>query len=63
MREVAEKWLHGGRHRERVHPLPWIKAWAGLLGMSGGAVRPPLRSPGADEVAALGRDLARAGLL
>ncbi len=63
VREVAEKWLHGGRHRERVHPLPWIKAWAGLLGMSGGAVRPPLRSPGADEVAALGRDLARAGLL
>ncbi len=63
VREVADKWLHGRWNRERVHPLPWIKAWAGLLGMSGGAVRPPLRAPGADEVAALGLDLARAGLL
>jgi len=39
-----------------------IKAWAGLVGMSGGPVRPPLISLTAAERAALAADLAAAGL-
>lgn len=63
VRVVAERWLHGRWNRERVNPLPWLKAWAGLLGMSGGPVRPPLTSPPAEDVEALAADLQAAGLL
>ncbi len=63
VREVAEKWLHRRWRSDQVNPIPWLKAWAGLLGMSGGPVRPPLRPPGAGEVAALAADLELVGLL
>ena len=63
VREVAEKWLHRRWRSDQVNPIPWLKAWAGLLGMSGGPVRPPLRPPDAGEVAALAADLEHAGLL
>lgn len=62
IRAAADRWLHGRWNRDRVNPLPWLKAWAGLLGMSGGAARPPLEPVPADDVAALASDLAAAGL-
>ena len=40
-----------------------IKAWAGLVGMSGGAVRPPLVSHTRAELDELAADLAAVGLL
>jgi 4-hydroxy-tetrahydrodipicolinate synthase len=61
VRAVAGKWLEG-RHRQTDN-ISSIKAWAGLLGMSGGAVRPPLLSLTAPELEELAADLGRAGLL
>src|SRR5262245_48575043 len=47
----------------RIDNIAPIKAWAGLVGRSGGPVRPPLISLAAGEQAALAADLAAAGLL
>lgn len=63
VRAVADRWLHGRWNRERVNPLPMLKAWEGLLGMSGGPVRPPLVSALAADVGALEADLRAAGLV
>jgi 4-hydroxy-tetrahydrodipicolinate synthase len=63
VREIADRWLHGRWHREGVHPVPMIKAWSSLLGMAGGAVRPPLSDPEPAAVAALEAALDGAGLL
>jgi 4-hydroxy-tetrahydrodipicolinate synthase len=63
VRELAAKWLHGRWARDRVNPVPYIKAWAGLLGMSGGAVRPPLNQVTAAELQELTADLRAAGLV
>jgi dihydrodipicolinate synthase/N-acetylneuraminate lyase len=57
---VAAKWLQG--HERRIDNIASIKAWAGLTGMSGGPVRPPLESLTAAQQAALADDLAAAGL-
>jgi 4-hydroxy-tetrahydrodipicolinate synthase len=62
VRELGSKWLHGRWARERVNPVPYIKEWAGMLGLSGGTVRPPLTPVTADERDELRRDLARVGL-
>ena len=60
MRAVAAKWLHGkGRWFDA---LASIKAWAGLVGMSGGPVRPPLLPHTAAERDELAADLAAVGL-
>jgi 4-hydroxy-tetrahydrodipicolinate synthase len=59
-RAVAGKWLEG--RRRRIDNIAPIKAWAGLLGMSGGAVRPPLPSLTAQELDELAADLEKAGL-
>jgi len=61
VRAVADKWLQG--RERRIDAIASIKAWAGLAGMSGGPVRPPLVSLTAAEQAALAADLATAGLL
>lgn len=63
VRAVADRFLHGPWRRDRVHPVPLIKAWAGLLGLSGGTVRPPLRSPDGGQLAALEAALGGTGLL
>lgn len=63
VRELAAKWLHGRWTRDRVNPVPYIKAWAGLLGMSGGAVRPPLSQVTTNELQELTADLRAAGLI
>ena len=60
VRAVAAKWLQG--RARRIDNVASVKAWAGLLDMSGGAVRPPLVSLTAAEQAELGADLAAAGL-
>ena len=60
VRAVAGKWLQG-RPRQ-IDNIISIKAWAGLVGMSGGPVRPPLVSLTAAEREALAADLAAAGL-
>jgi 4-hydroxy-tetrahydrodipicolinate synthase len=62
VREVAARWLHGGVGRGPSGPVPFIKAWAGLLGMSGGPVRPPLSQVPASDLRALATDLEAAGL-
>lgn len=62
LRNLSDKWLHDARSRGE-HPVPVIKAWAGLLGMAGGPVRPPLRSPEPATVDALAADLVEVGLL
>ncbi len=62
VRELNSKWLHGRWARDRVNPVPYIKDWAGLLGLSGGDVRAPLDPVTAAEHEELSRDLARVGL-
>jgi 4-hydroxy-tetrahydrodipicolinate synthase len=61
VRAVAVKWLHG--KARRVDSVASLKAWAGLLGMSGGPVRAPLISHTPAEQASLAADLAAAGML
>jgi 4-hydroxy-tetrahydrodipicolinate synthase len=63
VRELGSKWLHGRWARDRVNPVPYIKEWAGLLGMSGGEVRPPLTPLTEAERSELRRDLVKVGLL
>lgn len=63
VRALATSWLHGRWARDRVNPVPYIKAWAGLLGMSGGAVRAPLEQLTAVELQQLQADLEAVGLL
>jgi 4-hydroxy-tetrahydrodipicolinate synthase len=62
VRAAAATWLHGEAARRRGSPVPYIKAWAGLLGMSGGPVRPPLTQVSPEELSALAADLEAAGL-
>ena len=61
VRAVAARWLQGGERR--IDDVTSIKAWAGLVGMSGGVVRPPLVPHSPAELAGLAADLAAAGLL
>ena len=61
VRAVAAKWLHG--RTRRFDTIASIKAWAALLGMSGGPVRPPLLPDTPAEIDELAADLDAAGLL
>lgn len=63
VRGVAANWLNNPWRQSRVNPVPFIKAWSGLLGMSGGPVRPPLRQADPARVARLAADLHASGLL
>jgi 4-hydroxy-tetrahydrodipicolinate synthase len=63
VRAAAARWLHHDAAGRGASPIPYIKAWAGLLGMSGGLVRPPLSQVTAAELTALAADLQDAGLL
>jgi 4-hydroxy-tetrahydrodipicolinate synthase len=60
VRAVAGTWLRG-RPRQ-IDTIISIKAWAGLVGMSGGAPRPPLVPHTRAELDDLAADLATAGL-
>ena len=61
VRVVAAKWLHG--KARRFDTIASIKAWAGLAGMSGGPVRPPLLPHTQAELDELAADLDAVGLL
>lgn len=61
VRAVAAKWLHG--KARRFGTIASIKAWAGLVGMSGGPVRPPLLPHTPAELDELEADLDSVGLL
>ena len=63
LRALSSKWLHGQWLRDRIIPVPFIKAWAELLGMSGGAARAPLAPLSSEQRAALEADLTTVGLL
>jgi 4-hydroxy-tetrahydrodipicolinate synthase len=60
VRSVARRWLRG--KQRQIDNIASIKAWAGLVGMSGGPVRPPLLSHTPGELSELAADLATAGL-
>ena len=61
VRKVAATWLSG--QQRPIDAVASIKAWAGLVGMSGGPVRPPLVSLSAAQRDELAADLAGTGLL
>ncbi len=61
VRAVAAKWLHG--KARRFDTVASIKAWAALVGMSGGPVRPPLLPHTPAELDELTADLDAVGLL
>ncbi|MDX6335030.1 MAG: 4-hydroxy-tetrahydrodipicolinate synthase [Streptosporangiaceae bacterium] len=61
VRALAAKWLHG--KARRFDTIASIKAWAGLVGMSGGPVRPPLLPHTRAELDELEADLDAVGLL
>jgi 4-hydroxy-tetrahydrodipicolinate synthase len=63
VRRLAGKWLHGKWVRERVNPVPYIKAWSQLLGMTGGDVRAPLHHVTDAERSELEADLTAVGLV
>jgi len=63
IRDLTEKWLHGRWKRERVNPVPAIKYWSGLLGMSGGNVRSPLVDLSDEQKRELRNDLESVGLI
>jgi len=63
LRDLSAKWLHGQWVRDRIMPIPYIKAWSGLLGMTGGAPRVPLAPLTTVQREELTADLARVGLL
>ncbi|HEX7405425.1 MAG TPA: dihydrodipicolinate synthase family protein [Candidatus Nanopelagicaceae bacterium] len=63
VRALTEKWVHGRWARERINPVPAIKAWSGLLGMSGGNVRSPLMPLNPTQLNELETDLRKVGLL
>ena len=63
LRALSSKWLHGRWMREGIMPIPAIKAWSGLLGMSGGQPRVPLVGLTDAQLAELNADLAAVGLV
>ena len=62
-RKVFEKWLRDPWPARRLIPIAYLKAWADLLGMVGGPVRPPLQQVTTAEREELRHDLATVGLL
>jgi 4-hydroxy-tetrahydrodipicolinate synthase len=63
VRALGAKWLHGQWSSARIHPVPFIKAWAGMVGMTGGRVRSPLPQVSGAQAAQLRADLASVGLV
>lgn len=63
IRALTDKWIHGRWTREKINPVPAIKAWSGFLGMSGGTVRAPLTELSAEQQNELATDLRKVGLL
>ncbi len=62
-RKLFEKWLRDPWPARSLVPIAYLKAWADLLGMVGGPVRPPLQQVTTAEREELRHDLATVGLL
>jgi 4-hydroxy-tetrahydrodipicolinate synthase len=62
-RAIFNKWLRDPWPARRVMPIAYLKTWAELLGMVGGAVRPPLLQITDGEREELRQDLIDIGLL
>ena len=63
IRDLTDKWLHGRWKRDRINPVPAVKYWSGLLGMSGGNVRPPLVDLSDEQKREMRADLESVGLI
>ena len=62
-RKVFDKWMRDPWPTRRLMPIAYLKAWCDLMGMVGGAVRPPLLPITDEERAELSRDIESVGLL
>ncbi|HEY5201859.1 MAG TPA: dihydrodipicolinate synthase family protein [Acidothermaceae bacterium] len=63
VRALSTKWLHGQWVANRINPVPFMKAWGELLGMSGGLVRPPLSQVTQQQRDEIRKDLETVGLI
>ncbi len=63
LREVHEKWMREPWLKRKVIPIAHLKAWAEMIGLAAGPVRPPLLPLTAGERAEMHADLSRVGLL
>jgi 4-hydroxy-tetrahydrodipicolinate synthase len=62
-REVFQKWMLNPWPARRLMPIAYLKAWSDLMGMVGGAVRPPLLPITEAECEELRQDLLSVGLI
>jgi 4-hydroxy-tetrahydrodipicolinate synthase len=63
LRDVHEKWLREPWLKNHVIPIAQLKAWAELIGLAAGPVRPPLLNLTKSERLELKQDLDRVGLI
>jgi 4-hydroxy-tetrahydrodipicolinate synthase len=63
LRAVHERWIREPWLKHHIMPIAQIKAWCDMIGMVGGAVRPPLLPLSSAEIAAMRTDLEQVGLL
>jgi 4-hydroxy-tetrahydrodipicolinate synthase len=63
LRDVHEKWLREPWLKYHVIPIAQLKAWAELIGLAAGPVRPPLLNLTKSERLELKQDLDRVGLI
>ena len=63
LRAVHERWIREPWLKQHIMPIAQIKVWCDMIGMVGGAVRPPLLPLPAAEIAAMRSDLERVGFM
>ena len=63
LRAVHERWIREPWLKQHIMPIAQIKTWCDMIGMVGGAVRPPLLPLSAAATAEMRSDLERVGLL
>ena len=62
-RKLIDTWIRGTWAARSVMPIGYLKVWCDLLGMAGGAVRPPLLPVSPAERERLRKDLEGVGLI
>jgi 4-hydroxy-tetrahydrodipicolinate synthase len=63
LRAVHERWIREPWLKHHLMPIAQIKAWCDMIGMVGGAVRPPLLPLPAADIDAMRADLGRVGFM